>query len=104
MPGLRVLILTFALALTGPALAESEPKLRLPDDLDRALRDMMKELEPALKQMFRLLENFEGIDDPRHYQMPEVLPNGDIIIRRRPDAPPFRPEKRQDPAKGETKT
>ena len=31
------------------------------------------------------------IDDIGNYDMPEFLPNGDIIIRRSPDAPPFTP-------------
>lgn len=104
MPGLRVLLMTLALSIPTQALAESEPELRLPEDLDQTLRRMMDALKPAMTEMFRLMEQFEGIDDPRHYQLPEVLPNGDIIIRRRPDAPPFRPLHRDGPAGDETRT
>jgi hypothetical protein len=38
------------------------------------------------------MRSLGAIDDPRHYQMPEILPNGDIIIRRREDAPALGPE------------
>ena len=100
MLGLRPLLLIVTLSLAAPAMAQSEAEKRL-DEFDRTLRRMMEELKPALTDMFRLMEQFEGIDDPRHYQLPEVMPNGDIIIRRRPDAPPFKPD---EPADGETKT
>lgn len=93
-----------AVSIPAPALAESGADLRLPEDLDRTLRQMMKELKPALTEMFRLMDQFEGIDDPRHYKLPEVLPNGDIIIRRRPDAPPFRRRPDGAPPDDETRT
>ena len=32
------------------------------------------------------------VDDLRYYQAPEILDNGDIIIRRKPDAPIWIPE------------
>jgi hypothetical protein len=34
----------------------------------------------------------ERIDDLRYYEAPEILPNGDIIMRRSPDAPVWEPE------------
>ena len=74
-----------------------EAAVRLPEELDETLRRMMDELKPALKQMFEMIEKFEGVDDLRHYQMPEVLPNGDIIIRRRPDAPEYSPPAPEEP-------
>ncbi|MCL7465002.1 AAA+ family ATPase [Phaeovulum sp. NW3] len=55
----------------GPAL----------EDMQRSLEDAGAELGPLLAEMMRL------IDDLQHYQVPERLPNGDIIIRRKPDAP-----------------
>ncbi|MFP1643199.1 AAA+ family ATPase [Pontitalea aquivivens] len=55
----------------GPAL----------EDMQRSLEDAGAELGPLLAEMVRL------IDDLQHYQAPERLPNGDIIIRRKPDAP-----------------
>ena len=99
MPSLKPLILAAGLAFMPlPALAQTSPELRLPEELDETLRRMMDELKPALKQMFEMIESFEGVDDLRHYQMPEVLPNGDIIIRRRLDAPDYSPPAPEDPA------
>jgi len=49
------------------------------------LRGLMAEIEPALRDL-------EGaLQDMNAYQAPEILPNGDIIIRRkvpRPTEPP----------------
>jgi hypothetical protein len=71
---------------------EGADDLPLPERLDRALRDMMEDVQPTLEGALDYLRSFGTVDDPRHYEMPEILPNGDIIIRRREDAPPFRPE------------
>ena len=96
-------IFAISLATATPAFAQSTPELRLPEELDKTLREMMDQLKPALKDMFRMMETFEEIDDPRHYRMPEVLENGDIIIRRRDDAPPFKPREREkEPEADET--
>lgn len=46
------------------------------------LADTANEFSPALNELSGL------IDDIRNYASPERLPNGDIIIRRRADAPP----------------
>ena len=44
-----------------------------------------KEVGPAFAELL------EGVDDIRHYDAPEFLPNGDIIMRRSDDAPPWTP-------------
>lgn len=56
------------------------------------LTDMAQEFGPALRQFahemgpaFRDL--MQRVDDWALYELPEILPNGDIIIRRKPDAP-----------------
>lgn len=60
-----------------------EPAL---DDLSGELGTALRELEPALRRLAEL------IDDIRLYEMPEILPNGDILIRRRqPLGPPLPP-------------
>ncbi|RMD90330.1 MAG: AAA+ family ATPase [Alphaproteobacteria bacterium] len=47
------------------------------------LRGLMKEMEPKLKELEEILQNLDA------YEAPEILPNGDIIIRRkRPLEPP----------------
>jgi hypothetical protein len=40
---------------------------------------------PALEKMMAL------VDDMTNYELPEMLANGDIIIRRKPDAPVVEP-------------
>ncbi len=61
----------------------------LRDEMDPALDRMAGELaelagrlDPVLRDLARL------IDDVTAYEAPVILPNGDILIRRRPDAPP----------------
>lgn len=89
----RSLVLAALIAgVAGGASAQSAPELRLPQELDRAFRDMMESMKPTLDDALDLMRNFNVIDDPRNYQMPELLPNGDIILRRRPDAPAYVPE------------
>lgn len=67
------------------------------EKLGPELEDLRREMEPALEDALKLIEPFSAMDDPRHYRLPEVLPNGDIIIRRRDDAPDFVPPDRRDP-------
>jgi hypothetical protein len=55
----------------GPAL----------DEMQKGLEGMSEEARPALEALLGM------IDDMRNYEAPERLPNGDIIIRRKPDAP-----------------
>ena len=81
----------------APAHSQSGPELRLPETLDRALRDMMERMKPTLDEFFETLEIFDQIDGLENYQPPEILPNGDIIIRRRDDAPLWQPPKVTEP-------
>ena len=72
----------------GPALDEMEG---FAEDVQPALRQFAEEMGPALAQLMHL------IDEVGYYTPPEVLPNGDIIIRRRDDAPPYvAPEEPRD--------
>jgi len=68
------------------------------------LRGLIEEMEPALEDLQGLAEDMAGemgpmmlelrglIGDMTLYQMPEVLPNGDIIIRRKPALAPDLPQ------------
>ncbi|SEW23976.1 hypothetical protein SAMN04488515_1780 [Cognatiyoonia koreensis] len=106
-------IAAFALALslvTAPATAqEAEEGVDLMQEgAELLLRGLMNEMEPAIDDLKGLMEEFgpavrlfademgpvlaemlSKIDDIKHYEQPEFLPNGDIIIRRSPDAPPW---------------
>lgn len=50
------------------------------------LRALLSEMGPALMQVL------DQIDDIANYEAPEILDNGDIIIRRKPEAPDFAPD------------
>ncbi|RAP39608.1 hypothetical protein BYZ73_19630 [Rhodovulum viride] len=55
----------------------------LGDEIQPRMKDFAEAAEPVLSRLMDL------IDDLDAYEMPERLPNGDIIIRRKPDAPPI---------------
>lgn len=59
------------------------------------LRGLMGEMAPAIGQMERLVELMGDIDE---YHLPEMLPNGDIILRRKVPLVPGDPR----PEGGET--
>ena len=97
------------LILAAPAFAQSEPE---PGDqrpfLERWADDMMREfvdeISPELERFFdrvgpeldgmfaeimpRLQELSDLVGGLAQYEMPELLPNGDIIMRRKSTAPP----------------
>jgi hypothetical protein len=95
----RMLCFAVALGLAGPASAQTPTP---EDDLRRGLallgegaREMFEglidEIRPLLEgEVVPMLERLGAlVDDLSHYQLPELLPNGDILIRRAPDAPPL---------------
>lgn len=88
-------IAAFALVfcLNVPALAQETPPESdgLLSFMERMLRDFMTEAEPQLRLLERGLTELEPdlqrlldrMRDMTQYHPPEVLPNGDILIRRR---------------------
>lgn len=106
-----------------PMQSDEAPRNTLPDDgatedgnrdpiergmgsfLENLLRDMGPELDQFGQDMSGAFENLTPmlrdlrmqIDDLRNYQAPERLENGDIIIRRKADAPPPPPMGEKDP-------
>ena len=60
-----------------PQDAGSEGRDLMAEALRLFMRGLLEEMEPALDDLNSLLENFDA------YHQPEMLPNGDIIIRRR---------------------
>jgi len=103
MKQLAPISLALSLALSPPAMADTNSDVR--DGLDllsegarTLLEGLAEEMRPMLEQAQPFFEeevapffaNLWGlIDDVTAYELPERLPNGDIIIRRSPDAPPL---------------
>ena len=121
-----VIIASLAALLSGPATAqETEGDMGEGIDLMEEgarllLRGLLSEMDPALDDLrsfaeemgptMRLFAEEMGpafaelmtqVDDLTNYTAPEFLPNGDIIIRRRPEAPPFAPDVPEDPGEVE---
>ncbi|EAQ02766.1 hypothetical protein OB2597_15330 [Pseudooceanicola batsensis HTCC2597] len=69
-------------------LEEMEPAMRgfgaFVEEAGPAMESFVREMGPALAELFRDIKDFSN------YHPPEVLPNGDIILRRR--TPPEEPE------------
>lgn len=75
-------------------MQEMEPALDdftgMAEDIAPALDMLASEMGPALMELMKTL------DSVRYYQAPEILPNGDIIIRRREDAPVYVPQEGEE--------
>ncbi len=61
------------------------------------LGDLARQFGPSMRSFFEemgpaLAEMMTEVQDWSRYEMPEMLPNGDIIIRRKPDPAPEEPE------------
>ena len=116
MRQLAAITLAALLAIT-PAYAqddtapETEEGFSLMEEGAKMLmRGLLSEMEPAIDELRQGFEEFgpafaqfakeigpafaellNTVDDIRYYGGPEFLSNGDIILRRLPDAPPFTP-------------
>ncbi|MFA8441518.1 AAA+ family ATPase [Yoonia sp.] len=115
----QIFALTVAAGLLWtPALAEDAPETEMGEGLSlmeegarMLMRGLMDEMEPTLEALRENVEEMgpafaefiqsvgpafgdllEQVDDLRNYEAPEFLPNGDIIMRRSPDAPVWAPE------------
>lgn len=105
----NVLCISLLLALTAPLAAQAPPPgsendqpAELPEALgdlfERMLRGFAEETAPHLRNLERQLQQIEpeierfwdSLRGMAQYHPPEILPNGDILIRRRQpdDAPP----------------
>ena len=87
-----------AMLLTAPVAAQTDDttadRSQIEEGVDllsegarRLMEGLMGEVEPRMRDLAEALQdwNFEGltIDDLGAYHPPEMLPNGDIIIRRK---------------------
>ncbi|WP_299373231.1 hypothetical protein [uncultured Tateyamaria sp.] len=70
-------------------MREMEPALEdlqgLAEDMGPAMRDFVTQMGPAMRGLL------EDVQDWSVYEAPEILDNGDIIIRRKPDVPDATP-------------
>lgn len=68
----------------GPALESLQDQA---EEMEPALRDFVEEMGPALRDLM------DKAGDLSAYEAPEILPNGDIILRRKEErAPPAEEE------------
>lgn len=85
---LAVIGLAAGLAISSAeANSQGTEERPLSEELDQVFRDMVEQMKPALDELLETLKVLENIDSIEHYERPEILPNGDIIIRRREGAP-----------------
>ncbi|NSY38546.1 hypothetical protein [Leisingera sp. ANG59] len=93
---------------TGPSLVERGAELfweGLRQEMAPALEDlqgMMEEIGPSMGAFLAemgpaLADIAEQVEDWSAYELPEILPNGDIIIRKKPkDNAPAKEDKDED--------
>ena len=77
--GFMKYLVVFLIFAATPLAAQDEERGRdlMTEALRLFMKGLMQEVEPALDDLGDLLENLDA------YHPPEVLPNGDIIIRRK---------------------
>lgn len=77
-----------------PAL---EDLLGLADQFGPAMQSFIEQMGPALAELAGEIQDWSA------YEAPEILPNGDIIIRKKPpQAPDEQPELPESAPEGET--
>ncbi|WP_420860889.1 hypothetical protein [Algirhabdus cladophorae] len=114
---MKHIFLSICLALGTPAIAAADDPKPAPTDEGFSLmeegariflRGLMQEVEPAMDDLKALAEDLQPnmkrllgelgptlnklaalMEDATAYEAPQRLPNGDIIIRRKEDAPPL---------------
>lgn len=107
-PKAALVALTASLAVS-PVHADTG----LPDSLPEALQELERQTEELLgpearAAIDRLLPMIETlmerlpmvIENLPEYEMPEIMPNGDIIIRRKRSLPPINPDAPPQPQEG----
>lgn len=64
----------------------------LREEMAPSLQELMSKIGPSMQSFLAemgpaLAEIADKVEDWSRYEAPEILPNGDIIIRRKPDLP-----------------
>ncbi|MEM6676619.1 MAG: hypothetical protein AAF675_01980 [Pseudomonadota bacterium] len=96
-----LLALMLAVPSAPPAAAQDLPPPSFDLDemkrqMDQVWEQLAEGMEPALRRAEELLAVLRRIDDPAYYDLPEVQPNGDILIPRKEDAPVYIPPVSED--------
>ncbi len=97
------LALCCALAPSAGLAEEEDAPSMMERGAQQFLEGLLLEMEPAFESMRGFMEQMgpaladlmEEIEDWSAYEPPEILPNGDIIIRRKPEdapAPELQPQ------------
>ncbi|WP_170374435.1 hypothetical protein [Ruegeria atlantica] len=117
-----IAICALSVALALPAHAEEDTgKSLMEQGAELFFEGLRKEMEPALEDLQGLVSQFGPamqsffeemgpalaelageIEDWSAYEAPEILPNGDIIIRKKPEDQPEEPEQIEEEADGAT--
>ncbi|AXI47465.1 hypothetical protein C1J03_16495 [Sulfitobacter sp. SK012] len=103
---MKHVVATLALLISVPAHAQDAPSTLMERGAQMFLEGLLNEMAPALddlsefaEEMGPFLRDFATkmgpklhelmgeVEDWSAYSAPEMLPNGDIIIRRKPDHP-----------------
>ncbi len=102
MKRLILVLSLLALPVAAQDTAPPEPDVGLEEGMDllqRGMRSIMEglfqEMQPALDELDRAMTEMRPmaeqllklIDEIGNYEAPVILENGDILIRRKPDAP-----------------
>ena len=80
----RALTLSLCLTLSLPAAAQEDGESDMAEGLDLLSEGTRLLMEGLIQELAPALEGLrEGLSDLNAYHPPEMLPNGDIIIRRK---------------------
>lgn len=124
----QIAVMTIVLGLSvSPVVAQDDPVPEVEEGFSlmeegarMLMRGLMTEMKPAIGELRETFEQMgpafaefaqsvgpafadllNQVDDLRNYGAPEFMPNGDIIIRRKPDAPFWQPDVEPDQDMGE---
>ncbi|WP_170516486.1 hypothetical protein [Ruegeria atlantica] len=117
-----IAICALSVVLALPAQAEEDTgKSLMEQGAELFFEGLRKEMEPALEDLQGLVSQFGPamqsffeemgpalaelageIEDWSAYEAPEISPNGDIIIRKKPEDQPEEPEQIEEEADGAT--
>lgn len=102
----KVLVVCVFCASSSAAQEEDGPSL-MERGAQQFLEGLLQEMEPAWRELQEfmdamgpaMIELMDDVKDWSDYEPPEILDNGDIIIRRKPElpVPEAEPEQQQPP-------